>query len=110
MLKITNKTVERDDDEGYTYTSYDVEGFAVLDGTSIWDYDYAKHGMQVNVTHIGVTEYDDEDCGTAIYVTHDRAWEIYTDTGFEQAISDLLGFDVTFTEQGMQEDGLASME
>ena len=25
MLKITNKTVERDDDEGTTYTSYDVE-------------------------------------------------------------------------------------
>jgi hypothetical protein len=110
MLKITNTKVERDEEGASTYTSYDVEGFAVLDGTSIWDYDYAKHGMKVNVTHIGVTEYDDEDCGTAIYVTHDAGWQIYTDRGFEQAISDLLGFAVMFTEQGMQEDGLASME
>ena len=110
MLKIVNKTVERDDDEGTTYTSYDVEGYAELDGSSIWDYDYAKHGMQVKVTHIGVTEYDDEDCGLAIYVTHEAGWRIYTDTGFEASISAVLGFDVMFTEQGMQDDELASME
>ena len=110
MLKITNTKVERDEDDASTYTSYDVEGFAVLDGTSIWDYDYAKHGMQVNVTHIGVTEYDDEDCNKAIYVAHDAGWQIYTDTGFEESISSVLGFTVTFTEQGMQEDGHASME
>jgi hypothetical protein len=110
MLKITNTTVERDEEEGMTYTSYDVEGFATLDGTSIWDYDYAKEGTQVKVTHIGVTEYDDEDYGKSIYVTHDKGWEIYTDRGFEQSISSVLGFDVTFTEQGMQDDELASME
>ena len=28
MLKITNTKVERDEDEGMTYTSYDVEGTA----------------------------------------------------------------------------------
>ena len=110
MLKITNTKVERDEEGASTYTSYDVEGFAVLDGTSIWDYDYAKHGMQVNVTHIGVTEYDDEDCNLAIYVTHDAGWQIYTDRGFEQSISAVLGYDVMFTEQGMQEDEFASME
>jgi hypothetical protein len=110
MLKITNKTVERDEDEGMTYTSYDVEGYAELDGSSIWDYDYDKHGMQVAVTHIGVTEYDDEDSGLSIYVTHNAGWEIYTDRGFEAAVSALLGYDVMFTEQGMQEDGMASME
>ena len=110
MLKVTNKTVERDDDEGFTYTSYDVEGTAELAGDSIWDYDYDKEGTQVKVTHIGVTEYDDEDYGKSIYVAHNKGWEIYTDTGFEQAISEVLGFDVTFTEQGMQDDELASME
>ena len=110
MLKITNKTVERDDDEGMTYTSYDVEGSAVLAGDSIWEYDYAKHGDTVRVTHIGVTEYDDEDYGKSIYVTHEAGWRIYTDTGFEQAISEVLGFDVRFTEHGMQDDELASME
>ena len=110
MLKIVNTSVERDEEGASTYTSYDVEGFAVLDGTSIWDYDYDKHGMRVNVTHIGVTEYDDEDCGLAIYVTHDAGWRIYTDRGFEASISAVLGYDVMFTEQGMQDDELASME
>ncbi len=110
MLKIVNTKVERDDDEGMTYTSYDVEGFAELDGTSIWNYDYDKNGMQVTVTHIGVTEYDDEDANKSIYVTHNAGWEIYTDRGFEASISAVLGFDVAFTEQGMQDDELASME
>ena len=110
MLKITNKTVERDEEGGSTFTGYDIEGFAELDGTSIWDYDYAKNGMQVAVTHIGVTEYDDEDANKSVYVTHDKGWEIYTDRGFEDSISAVLGFDVAFTEQGMQDDELASME
>ncbi len=110
MLKITNKTVERDDDEGTTYTSYDVEGFATLNGSSIWDYDYAKEGTQVKVTHIGVTEYDGGVYNKSIYVTHNAGWEIYSDRGFERSISAVLGFDVSFTEQGMQEDGFASME
>jgi hypothetical protein len=107
MLKIVKTTVEREEGVS-TYTSYDVEGFAVLDGTSLYESDMAD--MRVNVTHIGVTEYDDEDCNKAIYVTHDAGWQIYTDRGFEQSISAVLGFTVTFTEQGMQEDGHASME
>jgi hypothetical protein len=110
MLKITNTTVERDDDEGTTYTSYDIEGYAELDGSGIWDYDYDKLGNEVKVTHIGVTEYDDEDANMSIYVTHDAGWQIYTDTGFEASISSVLGYSVTFTEQGMQDDGVASME
>ena len=110
MLKIINTIVERDDDEGFTYKRHNVEGFAELDGTSIWNYDYAKNGMQVAVTHIGVTEYDDEDANKSIYVTHEAGWQIYTDRGFEDSISAVLGFDVAFTEQGMQDDELASME
>jgi hypothetical protein len=110
MLKVINKTVERDDDDGFTYTSYDVEGTATLVGDSIWDYDYAKLGYEVKVTHIGVTENDDEDANLCIYVEHDTGWQIYTDSGFEQSISDLLGYSVTFTEQGMQDNGIASME
>ena len=110
MLKITNTTVERDEDEGFTYTSYDVEGSVALAGDGIWDYDYDEHGYEVKVTHIGVTEYDDEDANKSVYVTHNAGWQIYTDTGFERSISAVLGFDVTFTEQGMQDDELASME
>ena len=45
-----------------------------------------------------------------IDVAHDTTWDIYTDSGFESAISKVLGYDVTFTEQGMQQDNYASME
>ena len=77
-----------------------------LAGDSIWGYE----GPQtVTVTDISV--YADEDDGyTSIYVEHDTTWNIYTDSGFEDAISEKLGYDVQFTEQGMQADGVASME
>jgi beta-mannanase len=79
--------------------------FAVtLAGDSIWDY---KGPQTVTVTDISV--YTDDDY-TSIEVEHDTTWNIYTDTGFEAAISAALGYDVQFTEQGMQQDGVASME
>jgi hypothetical protein len=74
-------------------------------GDSLWG-DTA--GRKVTVTQIVVDE--DEDGYKNILVRHDSDWDIYTDTGFESAISDVLGYTVSFTEQGMQEDGLASME
>ena len=49
----------------------------------------------------------------SVNVTHDGgkgSWNMYTDSGFEDAISKALGFSVSFTEQGMQEDNFASME
>lgn len=77
-----------------------------LAGDSIWGY---KGPKTVTVKNIDV--YIDEDDGYAtVEVEHDTTWEIYTDTGFESAISKVLGYDVTFTEQGMQQNGVASME
>lgn len=77
-----------------------------LAGDSIWDY---EGPMTVTVTDISV--YEDEDDGyKSISVEHDATWNIYTDTGFESAISEVLGYPVQFTEQGMQEDGVASLE
>ena len=75
-----------------------------LAGDSIWGY---KGPQTVSVSDIAV--YEDEDY-KMIDVVHDTTWEIYTDSGFEAAISKALGYDVTFTEQGMQQDGVASME
>ena len=77
-----------------------------LAGDSIWKYE----GPQtVTVTDISV--YTDEDNGyTSIEVEHNTTWDIYTDSGFEAAISEQLGYDVQFTEQGMQQDGFASLE
>ena len=83
-----------------------------LAGDSIWDYD----GPQtVTVSSITVETFEDDVNDymhdyKSIYVEHDRTWEIYTDTGFEKAISDKLGFEVRFTEQGMQDNNFASME
>jgi hypothetical protein len=76
-------------------------------GDSLWG-DTA--GRTVRVTQIVVDEDEDEDGYKHILVRHDSDWDIYTDTGFESAISDVLGYAVGFTEQGMQEAGLASME
>ena len=51
-----------------------------------------------------------------IWVKHDLNWEIYTDSGFEKGISDLLTKKlksrvlVSFTEQGMQKNKKASMQ
>jgi hypothetical protein len=75
-----------------------------LAGDSIWNY---KGPQTVTVTDIAV--HEDEDY-KMIDVAHDTTWEIYTDSGFESAISKVLGYDVTFTEQGMQQDNYASME
>ncbi len=75
-----------------------------LAGDSIWGYE----GPQT-VTVTGISVCKDEDY-TSVEVEHDTTWNIYTDTGFEKAISEKLGFDVQFTEQGMQQDNYASME
>jgi hypothetical protein len=41
---------------------------------------------------------------------YEGSWRLYTDSGFERTVSELLGEQIYFTEQGMQEDGYASME
>ena len=79
-----------------------------LAGDSIWDY---AGPQTVTVTGIDVYTDEDEEFGyTSISVEHNTTWNIYTDTGFERAISEKLGYGVSFTEQGMQTDGVASME
>ncbi len=76
-----------------------------LAGDSTWGY---KGPQTVSVKNIHVEEFEEN--YKNILVEHDTTWEIYTDSGFESAISALLGYDVYFTEQGMQEDGWASLE
>ena len=105
MLKITNKTVETVDAET-KHTEYTVEGTVQLAGDSIWNYTGSD---TVAVKSIDVFE-DIADGYVNVNVEHDTTWNIYTDSGFENAISKLLGYDVTFTEQGMQDNGYASME
>ena len=78
-----------------------------LGGDSIWNRE-GKNPESVNVTE--VTVEDEGDDYAHVSVEHDGPWTIYSDTGFEKAISEIVGFKVRFTEQGMQEDGIASLE
>ena len=101
MFKIVD-VVKHDKDT--IETTYEGVFEVALAGDSLWG---DTKGVSVTVTGARVFE---ENGYKTISVEHDSGWEIYTDTGFERAISAALGFDVGFTEQDMQEDGIASME
>ena len=77
-------------------------------GDGLWG---CEAGRKIKVTGISIVTntYDDE-LYVQVNVTHNSTWDIYTDSAFEAAISEAVGFAVTFTEQGMQEDEFASME
>ena len=81
-----------------------------LAGNSIWGYEGPMTVTVNNIVDEGSFDEEQYPDYKNVSVMHDATWNIYTDTGFEQAISSVLGYDVTFTEQGMQEDGVASME
>ena len=107
----TNKEATTFEDgtvETLYFTTYETKGAVKLAMDSIWDYSGKD---TVNVDSIQVIKTVSE-CGehTMVNVEHDTTWDIYTDSGFEAAISKLLDLDVTFTEQGMQDDNYASME
>ena len=114
MLKLTNKTVTKEYDadlqERITVTEYDVEGTVKLAMDSIWDYS-GKDTVRVDSIQVRHTVYEDDMTDSVmVNVVHDATWDIYTDSGFEAAISAALNMDITFTEQGMQDDNYASME
>ena len=109
MQKLTLVRVEHDSDS--IVHEYKCNFKVELAGDSLWDCTLET----VTVTGITVvySMYGDDEYVTTVNVRHDggdESWRMYTDTGFEAAISDALGFDVCFTEQGMQDDGYASME
>lgn len=46
-----------------------------------------------------------------VTVEHDSTWDVYTDSAFAEAAANFTNImGLSFTEQGMQADGLASME
>ncbi len=82
-----------------------------LSGDSIWDEDNSKNPESVNVESVTIDQSTDEGGDYAhVSVAHNGPWTVYTDSGFEEAISEIVGFKVSFTEQGMQEEGQASLE
>lgn len=105
MLTLT--ATEHEDD--VVIKRYDCDFTVETAGDGLWG---CLAGRKVRVTGINVIDEDfgDGEIYTSVYVQHDSTWDIYTDTGFEAAIGEVLGYEVRFTEQGMQEDGMASME
>ena len=77
-------------------------------GDSLW----RDSGSEIISIHsITIREYDiDEYHFFDVRVRHDSDWTIYTDSGFERAISDAIGREVRWSEQGAQEDGFAHLE
>ena len=112
--KLTLASTDTDTDS--ISTTYDCNVEVQLAGDSIWDCEIKA----VTVTSIHIHESFDEDGDSSIHITvcynvdgdaeYEGSWRLYTDTGFADAISKLLGTQVFFTEQGMQDDGFASME
>ena len=77
-------------------------------GDSLW----RDSGSEIISIHsITIREYDiDEYHFFDVYVRHDSDWTIYTDSAFERGISDAIGREVRWSEQGAQEDGFAHLE
>ncbi len=106
MKKLVLSSFEKHND--MTTMRFDCNFTVVCAGDGLWG---CEAGRRVRVTSIDVntTAFDNE-VNVQVHVGHDSEWDIYTDTAFERAMSEALGFRVHFTEQGMQEDELASME
>lgn len=112
---LTLVSVEQEDDT--LCTEYKCSVDVVLAGDGIWDCELTH--VTITSINIAETEWNDGDISSVhigVVYTVDGAtevegsWRLYTDTGFERAVSTLLGTDVQFTEQGMQENNCASME
>jgi hypothetical protein len=113
--KLTLASTDTDTDS--ISTTYDCNVLVQLAGDSIWDCEI--EAVTVTSIHIHETFWDDTST-VHIAVCYDvdgvdgseveGSWRLYTDSGFTEAISTLLGTQVFFTEQGMQDDGYASME
>jgi hypothetical protein len=106
MYMLTFKNI--DIDKYYTAIEFSCDFNVTTAGDGLWD---CEAGRVVHVTGISIVTSAVEDNATVtITVTHNSTWNIYTDSAFEAAISAALGKTVTFTEQGMQDDEIASME
>jgi hypothetical protein len=114
--KLTLATTDTNTDS--ISTTYDCNVLVQLAGDSCWDCEL--EAVTVTSIHIHEQWWDELEGDSSIHITvcynvdgdaeYEDSWRLYTDTGFADAISTLLGTDVMFTEQGMQEDGYASME
>ena len=81
-----------------------------LAGDSIWQGEDRGEEVTYKTFVHEITINTDEDGYMSVSVKHEGPWTIYTDSGFEQEISGIIGTPVSFSEQGMQDDGMAHLE
>ena len=74
-------------------------------GETLWGYTHA--GETLTITGITVIVHS-EWCEVYVSLAEDRV--VYTDPGFAQEVSRMLNMTVDYTEQGMQDSGMVSME
>ena len=81
-----------------------------LAGDSIWQGEKRGEEVTYKIYVHDITINTDEDGYMSVSVKHEGPWTIYTDSGFEEEISGIIGTPVSFSEQGMQDDGMAHLE
>jgi len=100
---------ETEHDEEQTTYRFTCNETVTLGGEGLWG--YTAEGDAVTVTGINVHERsagDEVYCDVYAELAEERI--VYTDDSFVQAVSALLDMEVDYTEQGMQDYGLVSME
>jgi hypothetical protein len=102
--KITLVNTVNDDDITSYYFSCNE---AVVCSGAEYSWGYTKNGDVVIVTGINVHDNGDY-CDVNVVVADERV--VYMDDAFNAAISAMLNMEVDYTEQGMQDYGLVSME
>ena len=98
---------------------HDLQHTFKLAGDGYWG---AEKGRTVTITGYEVARYTQEQIDDYVdwakvgdiehvSVMHDSTWDVYTDSAFVDAARTVTGIaDLDFTEQGMQDDNVASME
>ena len=97
-----------DEDDGTSYY-YDCNEQLVLEGDTLWGYTNAGDTVTVKGVCVHERKYDDTVCYD-VNVMLEEEQLVYTDNSFAEAISKLINMDVDYTEQGMQDYGIVSME
>ena len=117
ILNVEKETFMAQEDEEDDTIEIKVNKFIPLAGDS--GYEEVENLKQVKVDWVviqnpyqqgGYMDDKKDDGFRNVKVQHDGPWAIYGDSGFEKAISQIVGFEVFFTEQGEQQDGVADME
>ena len=101
--------VETAHDEGYTTYCFTCNETVTLGGDSLWGYTQADETVTITAINVHEEQYDDYTYYSVnVQLAEERV--VYTDDAFADAVSCLLNMQVDYTEQGMQDEGLVSLE